>query len=661
MRLRFPITSLFLKIFLALTGLAFIVAAGASLLLYRSASSALRNEVREHLKAIAATTASQINQSQHDSIHTSADETSSAYLNTKSMLESVRKANPAVRFIYTMRKSSKPDVWQFVVDSESDPKLMSHVGDEYDVSKLTEMKRSFSGPTADNEPSNDQWGWYISGYAPITAKNGRTDAIVGVDMSIDQLRKEESTLRHAAVVNTGYAFLIAALLALIAARTVMPTLERFIRAAQRVRNGDLEFSLPLMGSVEIKNYTEAFNEMITGLKESRQRILEGSSRDFLTGLYNHMYLHEHLEIEVQRAARYNHKACLIMIDLDRFKSINDTLGHPIGDSIIHQLATVLRANLRDVDIPVRYGGDEFAVIMPETDKESGLAVAERLRANVEAYNFSAVPLNKMMADKSTDNSDKVIHITVTIGLACCPDHHATKDGLIMAADIALCQAKHISRNRVTAYEGAGSSDEIDPHKLYQMLHDPNSAAVASLAAAVDAKDRYTSGHSERVAAYAQEIAGAMDADQETIDLLKIAGLLHDLGKIGVPDAVLNKPGSLTTTERENINQHPALGGNILKRAPQLDQVIPTVIFHHERWDGQGYPNGLAGEQIPQMARIMAIADAFDAMTSDRPYRKAMSIEAALLELQAGAGKQFDPDIVELFISNMQAKAQKDAA
>jgi len=232
----------------------------------------------------------------------------------------------------------------------------------------------------------------------------------------------------------------------------------------------------------------------------------------------------------------------------------------------------------------------------------------------------------------------------------------------MAADLALCRAKHVARNSVCTYDATiGGEEHVDPHQLYQMLRDPNAAAIQSLAAAVDAKDRYTHGHSERVTAYALEIGEALQMSSEMRDALKVAGLLHDLGKIGVPDSILNKPGSLTQEEREALQRHPSIGGDILHQSPQLDLIIPAVLFHHERWDGAGYPDGLAGESIPLVARILAIADAFDAMTSDRPYRKAMSVEEALLELRANAGKQFDPALVEMFIGKMSSSAQGRAA
>lgn len=649
------------KVSLTFTGLAFAVSVAAGIVLYRDASAALRQEVRNHLRAIAVTTALQIDPKLHEGIRTRSDESTDAYQTIKSQLASVRKANPSLRYIYTMRRTSKPNVLQFVVDAESDPKLVSHVGDEYDVSKLPEMMKAFNGAVADKNPTTDEWGTFLSGYAPIYDTSGQPVAIVGVDMSLSQLIREESSLRIAALRNVLLAFLLSVILSLLFARPIIKPTRMFIDAAQRVRNGELDFQMPDGRSDEIGEFARAFNEMIAGLREMRDRLIEGSSRDFLTGLYNHMYFHERLDEEVRRAHRFQYSLSVQMIDLDRFKSINDTFGHPVGDSILRQLAAVLRSCVRDIDVVVRYGGDEFAVILPQSDKKASTAVAERIRTAVESHKFAAEPLSELLGEGFVPGEQNTIGVTVSIGVATHPEDHGTKDGIVMAADIALFRAKNVHRNSVHAYDSAHAEGGFDPQQLYDMLHDPNGGAVQSLAAAMDARDRYTCGHSERVADYAQVIASAISADQQLVDALRIAGLLHDLGKIGVPDRILNKQGSLTQEERTAMQQHPRLGANILSRAPQLDQIIPAVTYHHERWDGSGYPDGLAGKDIPLIARILAIADAFDAMTSDRPYRRAMSAESALIELQAQSGKQFDGELAEAFIARMLGNLNSEQA
>ncbi len=346
------------------------------------------------------------------------------------------------------------------------------------------------------------------------------------------------------------------------------------------------------------------------------------------------------------------------MDLDRFKTINDTMGHPVGDSILYQLSAVLQENIRGVDVAGRCGGDEFAVMLPETDLETGIAVAERIRRCVESHPFYAVPIDHFKSSDFVPDERRIIHPTVTIGVACYPSDEQTAPGIVMAADVALFKAKRINRNRVGVYNKDGvAGDASDPHGVYRMLRERKAGNAQPGLGMLD-KDWRSRSHAESVTTYAVTIGRALGVDQVMLDSLKVAGLLHDLGKIGMPEEILNKQGSLTREEHEAIRRHPSIGSRILKDALHLNDLAPAVMYHHERWDGAGYPSGLSGERIPLMARILAVADAFDAMTSDRPYRKAMSVQDALVELRANAGKQFDPMVVEACISNFQVESQK---
>jgi len=243
---------------------------------------------------------------------------------------------------------------------------------------------------------------------------------------------------------------------------------------------------------------------------------------------------------------------------------------------------------------------------------------------------------------------------VEIGPA--PVNRAEAEALVLAAELAVSQAKELGRDRVCRFDNVywGEAGE-DPYKLHRFLKDGSLSTIQALAAAVDAKDSYTQGHSARVSQLAADLAAFMGLPDSEVETIRIAGTLHDVGKIGVPDAILSKVGRLTDIERDIMETHPVLGEVIVRKAPQLTAMLPGVRSHHERWDGRGYPDGLPAEQIPLMARIIAIADTFDAITSSRPYRDALPEAAALEEIARHAGRQFDPELVQMFLVMMSAR------
>jgi HD-GYP domain-containing protein (c-di-GMP phosphodiesterase class II) len=298
------------------------------------------------------------------------------------------------------------------------------------------------------------------------------------------------------------------------------------------------------------------------------------------------------------------------------------------------VAAALCATVRMSDVAARYGGDEFAVILPETSIQDGMILAERIRAAITSL-------------RVIDNG-VTVGIGASLGVATLPLHARTREALIRAADQAAYAAKHTGKARVCRPEDALVPLDYDPVVLAQQLEHANVATVEALAAAVDAKDPYTRGHSHRVSAYASAIAVAMGLSQSEIASIGLAGLLHDVGKIGVPDTILTKPGLLTAAEYDTIKQHPEIGEHMLSRVPFLREILPTVRWHHERWDGGGYPDGLANTAIPRHASILAVADAFDAMTSTRTYRQALPLAEAMRRIQAGSGTQFAPSVVTAF-------------
>jgi len=368
--------------------------------------------------------------------------------------------------------------------------------------------------------------------------------------------------------------------------------------------------------------------------------------DELTQLPNHRYLQERLAMEISRADRGRCPLSVAMLDIDRFKNINDEFGHLVGDQALKQLADLLADAMRESDVVARYGGEEFLIIMPRTSLKAAMAVAERLREKVEDAVFEA----RVHGATGRHASKVCVRFTVSLGVAAYPDHAQRGDELIMAADLALFAAKHASRNAVYSYSsisGDESASGHDPLRIHLEMREGSLSAVRSLAAAVDARDHRMRGHSEKVACCALAIGRAMGLSVEEMSALRGAALLHDLGNIAIPDAILWKPGPLTSEERAIMMTHAVRGAEILAKAPQLAQVAEIVRHHHEWVNGQGYPDGLGGDLIPLASRIIAAADAFDAMTSERPHRPASAAAQALRGMQELAGTQFDPDVVRV--------------
>ncbi len=377
-----------------------------------------------------------------------------------------------------------------------------------------------------------------------------------------------------------------------------------------------------------------------------QRAIVGALRamrlaltDPLTGLGNHRNFHDRLERELRYAHERRLPLSLCMIDIDDFKRINDRFGHPAGDRVLSQLA----ARLRQSGEAFRLGGDEFALLLPGADESAALAAASSVVDRVAALNLEPTGA-----------------VTVSVGIATSPQHAGERDDLIGLADSALYWAKEYGKNRVRAYR----PDVIELAELKRLASGPDRAArfraAASLARAVDARDVYTGSHSQRVADLAARTARRLGLPDEEVELTRLAASLHDLGKLAIPEEILRKPGPLTEPERMVLERHPQIGFRMLESLG-VDPVADWVLHHHERWDGSGYPDGLPGDRIPLGARIIFVADAYDAMTSERVYRRRVAPQHAIAELERCAGSQFDPEIVSALANELALQDAPAAA
>lgn len=437
------------------------------------------------------------------------------------------------------------------------------------------------------------------------------------------------------------ALLVGLLGAISLARAITRPLRDLIGAAGKVEQGNLDVVIPVSSKDELGLLAGGFNRMVIALRESHDKLVERANTDSLTNLYNHRHFQERLSVELSRAERFGRPVSVIMLDIDNFKTLNDTHGHPVGDIVLKDVARILSAEVRDIDVVARYGGEEFALVLPETALEEAQIAAERVRLAVQRHCF-------------TGGDGETISVTISLGVAQYPIHSVEREGLIMAADLAMYQAKSMGRNRSVTFSNDIRDDKTsDPYKLYLLLHATDVSTIEAIAAAVDAKGQRYPGFSRDVMKSAVALAQALGMSEEEQNDVRIASLLHDVGKLGVPDDVLNKDGVYTDEDQRMIRGHAAMGYAIVQKSPHLRSMLPGILYHHERWDGHGYPNCLKGEEIPLIARIIGIADAYHAMMVTRPHARAMSPAEAREELRQCAGTQFDPAMVEAFIKMLE--------
>ncbi len=402
-------------------------------------------------------------------------------------------------------------------------------------------------------------------------------------------------------------------------------------------------------AVELEQAHHVISEAYSSLEVANATIHKQALTDGLTGLPNHGAIVERIEAELQQCQSSQRNCAIIFVDVDHFKSINDTWGHAAGDAALQAVGYRLREGVRKDDCIGRYGGEEFAILLSDIEQAEAFDLVERLRCSIAE--------EPCLWQRAETQSVIPIPLTASFGLATYPLDGLTARELLNMADAAMYTAKHTGRNRVCL------PDEMDATPLkedekQQLPQYSEQSILQTISTMATFHDQETQAHANRMIRRAEATMRVLGRSEDEVALLRLAVQLHDIGKIGIPEAILQKPGPLTQDEWSVMHRHPQIGQQILTQARgQFGLVSHIVVAHHERWDGQGYPYRLAQQEIPLGARILSVVDTYDAMTSSRPYREALSVAVAREELQRGAGTQFDPQVVDAFLRVLDGPEQ----
>ncbi|MGH2716915.1 MAG: diguanylate cyclase [Thermoleophilaceae bacterium] len=375
----------------------------------------------------------------------------------------------------------------------------------------------------------------------------------------------------------------------------------------------------LAGGMFVLVVRDRMTALIAGLADA-------AHRDSLTELLNRRGFEEVFDMELERARRAEAPLSLIVGDLDRFKRVNDEHGHSAGDAALRRVAHTIDSSKRGFDAAARIGGEEFAVLATNSDEHGAYMLAERIRTEIE------------------EAGDE---LTVSFGIATFPLHGGSSEALLRAADQALYAAKRLGRNRTVISSAEVAGILARPPRGHEEAQ-VELAALLSLAEALDVRDSGSVSHCHRVGRLAELTARELGLPPDAVERVRLAGILHDIGRVGIPDTLVRKTGPLSEDEWTLVRGHPEIGARMVETT-DFDDIGSWILFHHVRPDGRGYPAGHPWEQVPLEARILAVADAYEAMTSDRPYREALAVDAAAAVLRAGAGRQFDAQVVDALL------------
>ncbi|HEY9766476.1 MAG TPA: diguanylate cyclase [Chroococcales cyanobacterium] len=376
-------------------------------------------------------------------------------------------------------------------------------------------------------------------------------------------------------------------------------------------------------------------DMALGLYDLFEETINQVFTDSLTEVKTKAFFYERLDQEFAESRRYAYPLSLLMMDIDFFKGINDSYGHPVGDVVLKRVGEILRQSVRAADTAARFGGEEFAVILPQTSEDGAFIIAERIRRRMEEESFQSAP-------------GFFFHATISVGVSSLKQAMKNPNQVIEDADKALYRAKKSGRNRVSL----NSSEPFTVESAARSMLEGEGMLVETakaLSLALETKDPFISKHSRAVAYYAMLFAKELDFSPERQNAFMLAGFMHDVGMIAVPDDILKRLPHLSVEDAKIFQNHPSIALNLLNRFQGFNPIRDAVLYHHEQYDGSGYPEGLSGEQIPLAARILAICDGYDSMVFERKENRSTNAYEVKKALRSQAGKRYDPALVEDFI------------